>query len=631
MLKNVSITKKIKWGYLCILILMIVVTSISLFALNKASNGFTEYRGMARDTNLAGELQANMLMVRMNVKDYLITGSSEDLKEFNEYFQKMESFLKEALNEIKDPERASKINSVDTDKHDYKKGFDQVVSYMNQRNSLVNDILNVKGPLMEKSLTQIMISANSDRDYTATFYAGLAMKHLLLGRLYMSKFLETNDYKASERVHKEFEKLQEQLNALDKNLENSTRRKHLAITIESKDIYLESFNQLVKTIDNRNKVIKNQLDRIGPHIAGLTEDVKLSIKGVQDKLGPALVAFNSESIIFILIISLIAIVFSIVVSRAVTKKLSEVMTSVKAAADNVSAGSQQLSSTAEELSQGATEQAAAAEQASSSMEEMTANIGQNAENSSQTEKIAIKSADDAKVGGESVIDAVKAMKDIAEKISIVEEIARQTDLLALNAAIEAARAGEHGKGFAVVASEVRKLAERSQTAAAEISKLSASSVEIAESAGDMLQKMVPDIQRTAELVQEITAASNEQKTGAEQINKAIQQLDQVIQQNASASEEMSSTSEELASQALQLQDLISLFDTSEKKNSRHSTVSFQPKISDDLSYKKNDYKRNNERKRGYTPSKPITNNQSGVLIDMGGKGKDDMDNDFERY
>ncbi|MEW6521939.1 MAG: methyl-accepting chemotaxis protein, partial [Thermodesulfobacteriota bacterium] len=205
------------------------------------------------------------------------------------------------------------------------------------------------------------------------------------------------------------------------------------------------------------------------------------------------------------------------------------------------------------------EQAAAAEEASSSMEQMSSNIRQNADNALQTEKIAVKSASDAQEGGKAVNQTVGAMKEIAGKISIIEEIARQTNLLALNAAIEAARAGEHGKGFAVVASEVRKLAERSQKAAAEISELSSASVEVAEKAGDMLSKMLPDIQKTAELVQEISAASKEQDTGAEQINKAIQQLDQVIQQNAGASEEMSSTAEELSAQAEQLQGIIAFF------------------------------------------------------------------------
>ena len=241
------------------------------------------------------------------------------------------------------------------------------------------------------------------------------------------------------------------------------------------------------------------------------------------------------------------------------EKLKQVVTDCMSAADNVASGSQELSSTAQQLSQGATEQAASAEEISSSMEEMTSSIRQNSDNSSQTEKIAMKSAADAKEGGKAVTETVSAMKEIATKISIIEEIARQTNLLALNAAIEAARAGEHGKGFAVVASEVRKLAERSQAAAGEISTLSSRSVQVAETAGEMLNKMVPDIQKTSELVQEISASSKEQDTGAEQISKAIQQLDSVIQQNASASEEMASTSEELSSQAEQLQDTISFF------------------------------------------------------------------------
>ena len=192
------------------------------------------------------------------------------------------------------------------------------------------------------------------------------------------------------------------------------------------------------------------------------------------------------------------------------------------------------------------------------------NIKQNADNAQQTNKIAMKSAKDAQESGKSVLEAVNAMKEIASKISIIEEIARQTNLLALNAAIEAARAGEHGKGFAVVAAEVRKLAERSQRAAGEINQLSGTTVKVSEKAGEMLEKLVPDIQRTAELVQEITAASQEQDTGAEQINKALQQLERVIQQNASASEEMAATTEELSAQSDQLVSALGFFRTGDE-------------------------------------------------------------------
>ncbi len=245
--------------------------------------------------------------------------------------------------------------------------------------------------------------------------------------------------------------------------------------------------------------------------------------------------------------------------KTMVLKLRDVVVGVKTSADNVASGSRQLSAGSEQMSQGTTEQAASAEEASASIEEMHATIRQNADNAVATEKIAQKSADDALISGQAVSEAVSAMKDIAGKISIIEEIARQTNLLALNAAIEAARAGEHGKGFAVVAAEVRKLAERSQVAAAEISRLSNSSVGVAERAGSMLTKLVPDIQKTAELVQEISASSKEQASGADQINSSIQQLNKVIQQNAGAAEEMASTAQELSSQADQLLDTVGFF------------------------------------------------------------------------
>ncbi len=305
---------------------------------------------------------------------------------------------------------------------------------------------------------------------------------------------------------------------------------------------------------------------------------------------------------------------------AMVLKLTEVVNEVKTAADNVATGSQQMSSGSQQMSQGATEQAASAEEVSSSMEQMVSNIKQNADNAQQTEKIALKAAQDAREGGKAVTETVSAMKEIATKINIIEEIARQTNLLALNAAIEAARAGEHGKGFAVVATEVRKLAERSQTAAAEISKLSASSVDVAEKAGQMLTRIVPDIQKTAELVSEINAASNEQNTGAEQINKAIQQLDQVIQQNASATEEMASTTEELSSQAEQLQDTIEFF-----------------KVADNGSAKKGKTERRNVKPVFQNIHTPMINmskgnnghdRHTGIALELN-SGKDLTDDEFE--
>ena len=228
--------------------------------------------------------------------------------------------------------------------------------------------------------------------------------------------------------------------------------------------------------------------------------------------------------------------------------------SLSEASSQMSIGLEGIAQSSQQLSQGSSEQAANAEEVSASVEEMSANIRQNADNSFQTEKISTKAAVDAKEGLSSVHETVAAMRQIAEKIAIIEEIARSTNMLSLNASIEAARAGEHGKGFAVVASEVGKLAERSKLAAGEIATLSTRSVSIADTAGSMLEGMVPNIQKTADLVQEISIASREQDVGAQQINQAMVQLDSVIQQNASISEEFSATSEELAGQATLVAD-----------------------------------------------------------------------------
>jgi methyl-accepting chemotaxis protein len=360
------------------------------------------------------------------------------------------------------------------------------------------------------------------------------------------------------------------------------------------DTYQGEFNN-IKTNLNTLILAMNEITRAAEEIANGDLTVTVKERSAQDKLMQALASMVG----------------------GLTRTVSE----IRSIAGEVSSASQSISTASVQVSKGASSQAAAAEQASSSMEEMVSNIKQNADNAQQTDKIANKSARDAQESGKSVLEAVAAMKEIANKISIIEEIARQTNLLALNAAIEAARAGEHGKGFAVVAAEVRKLAERSQKAAAEINQLSASTLKVSEKSGEMLDKLVPDIQRTAELVQEITAASREQDTGAEQINKALQQLEQVIQQNAAASEEMASTTEELTGQADQLVSALAFFRTGDEEEAEPRRSPGARPVRQALAAPSRAAKPNGH---------GIPKARAGVNLRLKDKA-DDLDGDFERY
>lgn len=1032
-MSRLTMSQKISLGFGIVILLLLGVGGVGFFELQNSSQGFIQYREMARHANLTGRLQANMLMTEEHVKDFLISGDEVILSDYKERLKKTEEFLESAQNEIQEPGRAKKIDLIDKSHTEYDAGFSKVVEYMKRRNQNVREVLDVKGPFMEKTLTQIMTSANADGGLTAAYNAGLSMKHLLLARLYMAKFLDTNDAKAVERVRQEFDEMQQKIRILDQELENVNRRSLLSEVISAQKAYLTAFEDLVTAIFERNVIIKETLDPIGLEIANHAEDIKLSIVEMQDRLGPELQSSITHAVTVIIIVAAIALIFGIFVSWFITKsvlnqlgkdpaiigevarkiavgdlstefsesdkgnrgvfnqmgkmkatiasvikeideltqtirkgdlsarnnaesfsgawqdlmqgvntmiatlvghidqipapfmiidrdytihflnkagsdaaavsqlqtvgkkcydlfrtsdcqtsacacaramasgsvengetdahpagqdlyiaydgvpmkdesgaiigaleiivdktdakramdaaaekvsfldniptpvmavdrefnikyinptgaamsgktpeacqgqkcfsifntehcntpncqitkamqhdsvftadtvakpitgeipirytgsplkesgqivggleyildirkemeitqgvgdlvtaslegrldvrtdtskfegnylqivqginhtldalidplkvaadyvnriskgdipekitteykgdfneikdnlnrlidamndithftetlsngdltvqaqkrsdadklmnalnnminKLMEVVANVQEASLNVAAGAQETSSSIQQMSEGASEQSASAEQVSSSMEEMAANIRQNADNAMETEKIALKAANDAIEGGQAVDETVGAMKKIAEKISIIDKIARQTDLLALNAAIEAARAGEKGRGFAVVASEVRKLSEQSQWAANEISELTASSVHVAEKAGNMLVRIVPDIQKTAELVQEISAACNEQNTGAKQINTAIQQLDRVIQQNSSAAEEMSAISEELSSQADQLQTTMAYFKVTGATSSNRNQQGPKPSV-----------------------------------------------------
>ncbi|MBE0502040.1 MAG: HAMP domain-containing protein [Desulfuromonadales bacterium] len=462
--------------------------------------------------------QIMVLTMRQEEKDYLRSNDLAAVQRFNEIYTNLASEVESAALS------ATEKSIINGYLRGYRTTFEEMVAknenlqgMLKDMNNQADRIITIGGEIAqmaeEASITQTAeISASANRSERVVGI--MVIVSIVIGALFARFFARSITVPVRMGVAMA-EEVAAGLFNRRLNLERSDEIGHLANSLDAMAI------SLGQTADVATRIAEGDLS------------VKVTPASDQDQLGNAI--------------------------KKMVGSLVEVISNVRLAADNVNSGSQAMSTSSEEMSQGASEQAASSEEASSSIEQMTANIRQNADNAMETEKIAVKAAGDARQGGEAVDNTVQAMKQIAAKIMIIEEIARQTNLLALNAAIEAARAGEHGRGFAVVAAEVRKLAERSQLAAVEIGSLSATSVEVAETAGALLQVIVPNIERTAELVQEIAAASREQDAGAEQISRAIQQLDQVIQQNASISEEMASTSEELSSQSEQLQHLIAYF------------------------------------------------------------------------
>jgi methyl-accepting chemotaxis protein len=590
--KNLKLAQKITLGFGTVLLLTIVVGTFSY-------NGLTSVKTNAEETSEFNSLEENVYQAMSERKNYMITADEKYLKSWNLLMDDLYKQL-ESINENSDKESEIDMDELKEQADTYKMAF---LDYANSRVEEKKIALKWKelGESFFQSVNKIS-EKYMDDDKVMIFVGSLETKFALMriGAIYYIKD------KTDERWSEFKTAMNNMQKAVNSNADDFNYIQKDVVEIQNViESYIAQSDKYYKEVGIQ-KGNNEKMAVAANEFLVLTKD---ATEYQNDKMNSQMQKSIRLILIVIAFSILLGILMTVVITRSLTRpikksvefakkvakgdltaivdidqedevgelataltnmsvKLKQIISNILSGSNNIASASEQISSGSQQLSQGASEQASSTEEVSSSMEQMVANIQQNTDNARETEKISISAADGIKKVSAASQKSVTSIREIAEKISIVNDIAFQTNILALNAAVEAARAGEHGKGFAVVAAEVRKLAERSKIAADEIDILSNSSVKVTEEAGELMLTIIPDIEKTAKLVQEITAASLEQNSGADQINNAIQQLNQVTQQNAASSEEMATSSEELSAQADQLKDTVSYFTIDEGNQSR---------------------------------------------------------------
>lgn len=596
-MKNLTLKKKLVAAFASVLSLLLIVALEGFLTLKDSSKGFGEYREMARDTNLAGRLQANMLIVRMSVKNYLISGSEQALKTFNNRWEKMSEFQAQAQEEIQAPNRAEKIDKIEEALEKYRAGFEQVIVLKETRNKLVNKVLNIKGPVMEKSLTEIMVSANRDGDLTAAYYAGLSMKHLLLARLYMAKFLDTNEKAAVDRVKEEFGKMSDNVGVLEAELQNTQRRKLLSMVIESRQAYEKAFDELVDTIFKRNQIISGTLDSIGPVIADTVEEVKLDIKKVQDEIGPRLQSKNEQSVLLIIGISLfsiaVGIAIVIVIIRSVLKQLGSDPAEIETIADSIAGGNLNISfddkknkgvyasmkRMAENLSRMLTDINSGVGTLSSSASELTSISEQMAEGAEETSARSNSAAAASEEMATNMNSVAAATEQTSVNIQMIVAAAEEMSSTINEIASNTAKGGQTTSEAVAKAEYVSEKVDALGKAAADISKVTETISDISEQtnllalnatieaaragdAGKGFAVVAGEIkalaQQTADATKDISgkiagvqATTEESVSAIESIVEVISEINEIVSTVATAIEEQSATTQEISNNVSQ--------------------------------------------------------------------------------